>query len=273
MENTSAPATNTVTVTTTVTYHPERIPPRCRKPRPVAETFVMTTEIPSVCGAQAPVAATFPEDLAPHGVSRPMAGIRTFGGKLYTSTGHSAQSQKFSNRTDNVWEDEKAAAERYISEPFASLLIIDGMVWDRINEPHYEITRYGFGNNHGGTGLSLKFPYRETELGAECFAVTEPEAAIEAALEAAAGRGDTNHFDRIRAVGQLNVLIPEAFKIQPQKARSAGKEAEVRAAADSLAALLKGSFNREMLREVRDRLRELDDTMLTQGIQRVGEQH
>ena len=272
MENISSPAVNTITVTTTVTYHPERIPPRCRKPRPVDETFVMTTEIPSISGAQAPVAAIFPADgFVPHGIGRPKDGIRTFGGKLYASTGRGAQSREFTNRTANVWETEKAAAEQYIREPFDSLLIIDGMIWDRINEPHYEVRRYGYGNNHGGTGISLVFPYRETELGSHTFAVTEPEAAIEAALEVAAGRGDTRYFDVVRGFDRLNVLIPEAFKILPQSARTASKEAEARTIADGVAALLKGSFGREALREARDLLRELDDTMLTQGIETVGE--
>lgn len=272
MENTSSPTVNTIAVTTTVTYHPERIPPRCRKPRPVAEDFVMTTEIPSVSGAQAPVAATFPESpFAPHGVNRPKDGIRTFNGNLYVSTGRSAQSREFTNRTFETGESDKAAAEQHVSEPFASLVIINGMIWDRINEPHYEVRLYGMGHNHGGTGISLVFPYRESELGANTFAVTEPEAAIEAALKVAAGRGDTKSFDVIRGLDRLNVLIPEAFKILPASARTASKEAEARSIADQIAALLSGSFDREMLREVRDRLRELDDTMLTQGIQRVGE--
>lgn len=115
MDNT-ATAINCLVVTTAVTYTPERIPPRCRRPRPVREPFILTTKIPTVPGHHPPVAAVLPPKLQHRGVERRLkGGIRTYGGNLYASSRQSAQ---FTNRDENVWVTSKDEAGQSVAERF-----------------------------------------------------------------------------------------------------------------------------------------------------------
>ncbi|BCW67338.1 hypothetical protein NicSoilB4_21010 [Arthrobacter sp. NicSoilB4] len=50
------------TVTADVSYRPYRVPPRCRKARPVDEVFTHYISIPSVTSNDAPVVAIVPDD-------------------------------------------------------------------------------------------------------------------------------------------------------------------------------------------------------------------
>lgn len=262
---------SSIAITTTVIYRPERIPPRCRKPRPVFEQFVITTEVPSVSGGNAPVAAVLDsESLYSAAIDRPAAGLRYYGGNLYTRDGdNSANSTGFTIRTAECWTSDRAEAEERAVGHLKDLLIVDGMVWRRIGEPFYVVRVYGMSANHGGTTIGLDFLRDGTPLGAREFAVTEPEAAIEAALKVASKRRDTHYLEAIREFRGIKVLIPEAFKIAPQSARAASKEAEARALANEAASLLSESFDREQLRKIQDLLKDLDVLVWDSGVETV----
>lgn len=258
------------TATTTVSYQPERVPPRCRNPRPVREEFVLEVDIPSVSGAEAPVAAMFgPGVAAPAGVRVPEAGLRTWDGKLYTRAGATnTGSQAFAERSAAYWHGNRAEAEADVRRGLEKLLLIDGEAWEQTGEPFYRIMGFGWGNNHGGTSLTLQSRYDNMPLSDLDYALTEPEAALEGAIAFARGRGDTRSAE-FMTIDRPKILIPEAFTIPSNSLRSASKEAELRVMADNLAALLKGSFDREGLRTAKNRLQEMHELMLQHGIEEV----
>lgn len=261
------------TITTTVTYRPFRVPPRCRKPRQVEETFTMTTDIPSLTSAEAPVACTFDEnELLSHSIDRPGAGLRTYNGSFYTLfrdiTAGSAHFPAEQER--DSWAAEREEAEKEVTDRIGKMIVIDGKVWTSIGEPYYSVTTYGTGHNHGGTGISLNFQYEGVELNSHDYAATELEAAIQGAVEVATRRGDTRYFDHVRRFKGVNVLVPEAFRIVPSHMRKASKEAEARVIAGTVISALAGAFTREDLREARSALKELDDMMYTHGLETVG---
>ena len=258
------------TITTTVTYTPERIPPRCRKPRPVREEFVMEVDIPSVSGAEAPVALVFGKDVpAPAGVRVPEAGLRTWDGKLYTRAGATnSGSQAFADRKVTYWHGNRAEAEADVRAGLEKLLLVDGEAWEKTGEPFYRVMAFGWGNNHGGTRLTLQSRYDNMPLSDLDYALTEPDAALEGAKAFALGRGDTRSAE-FMTVDRPKILIAEAFTIPTNSLRSASKEAELRVMADNLASLLKGSFDRQGVRSAKDQLQAMHELMIQHGIEEV----
>ena len=258
------------TIATTVTYMPERVPPRCRKPRPVREEFVLETAIPSVSGAEAPVAVMFGPDIAaPAGVRVPEAGLRTWDGKLYTRAGATnTGSQAFADRSTTYWHGNRAEAEADVRRGLSKLLLIDAEAWEETGEPFYRVMAFGWGNNHGGTSLTLQSRYDNMPLSDLDYALTEPEAALEGAKAFALGRGDTRSAE-FMTVDRPKILIPEAFTIPSNSLRSASKEAELRVMADNLADLQKGPFDRQGMRAAKDQLQAMHEMMLQHGIEEV----
>lgn len=263
---------DTFAVTTTVTFHPYRVPPRCRKPRQVEETFTVTTDIPSVSSADAPVACTFdPGYQRLTELETDEVSIRTYDGAFYIQRRDvDAGGEDFPyERALDSWEADQVAAEREAHEGLWKYLVIDGKVWESIGEPYYSVNTYGMGHNHGGTSLSLNFLREGQDLSSRDYAATELEAAMDGALEVAEARGDTDYFEHIRGFEGVNVLLPEAFRVIPRDMRKTSKEAEVRVVADAMSAVLAGPLDREKMRTVRDALKELDEIMYKHGIEEV----
>lgn len=171
---------DTFTVTTTVTFHPYRVPPRCRKPRQVEETFTVATDIPTITSAEAPVACTFNPGYQRLTVPETdEVTLRSYDGAFYTSVVTSAGDEDFpAERTLDSWESDQVAAEREAHERLWKYLVIDGKVWETMGEPYYSVNTYGMGHNHGGTGLSLNFLRKGQDLSAGDYAATELESAI-----------------------------------------------------------------------------------------------
>ncbi|MCC3299293.1 hypothetical protein [Arthrobacter caoxuetaonis] len=263
---------DTFTITTTVTFHPLRVPPRCRKPRRVEETFTVTTDIPSVTAADAPVACIFDPGYQrlTHDETDEIA-LRTFDGSFYIQRRDvNAGDEDFpSERTWESRETDQVAAEREAHGRLWKYLVIDGKVWETIGEPYYSVNTYGTGNNHGGTGLSLNLLSAGQDVSSLDYAATELEAAIDGALEVAEARRDTEYFEHIRSFKGVNVILPEAFRIIPRDMRKTSKEAEVRVVADAMSAALSGPLDREKIRTVREALKELEDIMFNHGIDEV----
>lgn len=263
---------NTFEVTAKVTYRPERIPPRCRKPRRVDEVFEMTMEIPVLQGAQAPVACAFHADeFLPNGVQHPKEGLRFYGDRFYTRTDATPGGDGFpAVRYIDTYTGDRREAEREAVAKFEDRIIVDGFVWKAIGEPYYSVVGYGLGNNHGGSGLHLNFMYGSKLMTSHDFAATELEAAIEGAVDFARGRGDDQSVNRLREFKGVKVLLPEAFKIVPQSLRAASKEAEARVIADRAAEMLSGDLTRESLREIEDMLKGIRDMMWHHDIDVIG---
>ena len=95
-------------------------------------------------------------------------------------------------------------------------IIIDGVVYEETGEPRYVSMTFGLGHNHGGTSLMID-NYYNPNISKDCyFNALEREKAISITKEIAINRGDTESVSRIGKSYNIEVLIPEAVKCNPQ---------------------------------------------------------
>lgn len=266
--------TEPFTVTADVDYRPYRIPPRCRKARPVPESFKHSIDIPSVTSDEAPIVAIVPDDRGYLGTARggdvPM---RCFNDQLYIALTDGdkpvvAGTPKFPAKVKHAsYEHDSYEAKSEAEKSFEGILIIDGQVWKSAEEPHYTIMTMGVGGNHGGTYLELSFFDRG--MTGRRFPVTEYDHAVESAIEFAEKRKDTNSIRMIRETPKVEVLDPTAFKIPTEASRLAGAEDEVRAMVTKAAVLLAGPVSRDRLRDVKKLIEEADSLFWQHGLETV----
>lgn len=242
-------------VTSTITYRPHRVPPRCRKPRPVTESFTHEFRIPCVTSDEAPVVALVPDDRgyydAPSGEDAP---LRAHNGKLYSAVTRGrkpvlAGSDAFAaTHRHERWQSWDAEAIAEAGKSFNDVLIVDGQVWKPTAEPAYAIVTMGMGGNHGGTYLEIDYYGRY----ARRFPLTDYDAAVEAAVAFAEKRGDTNTIPLIRKTPKATVLDPSAFKIPTEAETLAAAHADIRALVEQAKELLSGTVSRGTLGTVKD---------------------
>lgn len=247
--------TEPFTVTATVSYRPHRIPPRCRKPRPVLEAFTHEFRIPCVTSEEAPVVALVPDDRGYYGAAPGEdAPLRAHDGKLYTAEMRGRQPVKAgsdafratdSHESWSAWEYE---AIQEAGKRFTDILIIDGEVWKLTAEPAYAIVTMGLGGNHGGTYLEIDYAGRYSRQ----YALTDYDAAVEAAVAFATKRGDTNTIGIIRKTPKATILDPAAFKIPSETDSLTAAAAEIRALAEQARNILSGTLTRANLTEAKD---------------------
>jgi hypothetical protein len=243
------------TVTSTITYRPYRIPPRCRKERQVLETFKHEFQIPCVTSEAAPVVALVPDDRnyygAPVGEDAPLRG---YDGKLYiaeTRGGKPVMAGSGAFRARNEYESWHAGRYEAINEAgkrFSDILIIDGEVWKPIPEPAYAIVTMGMGGNYGGTYLEIDYAGRYDRR----FPLTDYDGAVAAALAFAEKRGDTNTIPNIRKTPKATILEPTAFKIPSETDALAAAQAEIHALAEQARNILSGTLTRASLTEAKE---------------------
>ena len=262
--------TEPFTVTATVSYRPYRVPPRCRKARPVEESFKHHIGIPAVTSEDAPVVALVPDDRGYLGTARGGdVEMRGHDGDLYVALIDGdkpvvAGSAKFPAAVKHAsYEHDSYEAMREAEKTFKGILIIDGQVWKVAEEPFYTIVTMGL----GGTYLELAFMDRG--MGARRFPVTEYDHAVESAVEFAQKRGDTGSIQMIRETPKVEVLDPTAFKIPTEASRLAGAEAEVRAMVAKATGLLSGPVTRDRLRDVKKLIEEADGMLWQHGLDTV----
>lgn len=256
-------------ITSTISYRPYRIPPRCRKPRPVEETFTHEFRIPCVTSEDAPVVAWVPDDHgylgAPAGEDAP---LRTHNGQLYAAQARDGRSTKAGSgafpatrqfESRDSWD---GGAIREAGKQFENILIIDGEVWKTAKEPAYAIVTLGMGENHGGTYLEIDYAGRY----ARQFPLTDYDAAVEAAVAFAEKRGDTGSIQIIRKTPKATVLDPSAFTIPTAAERQAAAQAEIQGLVQKARAGLAGPLTRMSLRQVKDLIDEVTDLMSQAGI-------
>lgn len=266
--------TEPFTVTADVTYRPYRIPPRCRKERPVDETFTHEFSIPTVTSAEAPVVAIVPDDRGHLGSARGgNVEMRAHGGQLYVALLDGARpvtagSSRFPARATHASREHRAHEAAYEArKQFNGLLIIDGQVWKVAEEPSYTIMTMGLGGGHGGTYLELSFMDRG--ITGRRFPVTEYDHAVESAIEFAEKRGDTNSLRMIRETPKVTVLDPTAFKIPTEASRIAAAEDDVRALVAKASGLLSGPVSRDSLRDVKKLIEDADSLFGQHGLDEV----
>lgn len=261
-------------ITADISYSPFRTPPRCRKPRQIAETFTYRMSIPSVTGDDAPVAVQLPAG------SYGFTELRAWNGALYgqvtvngnpDSAGVIAGSDQLPAvmKFNSFGEHEKDQAIADFERSRANLLIIDGEVWSFTEEPVYRILTLGMGSNHGGTVVDIRAWAAGLYSPARCFSVLEPAAAIAAAIETALGRGDTASVETIKEVPRVTVLIPTALSYATKDMRHTLAADEVRTLVNGANDLVSGELTIANLEDAAGKLAHARDLLWTNGIETV----
>lgn len=202
-----------------VTYSPLVIPPRCRKPRPVPDTFDHVLEVPAYTGDEAPLASRV-------NLYEEVVELRAVGGKFYR---HAPERSLPDVLEVRAWGHRRADAIRDAEKEVEGLVLIDGQVWREASEPVYEVQTFGRGWNHGGTSLQPFIPWEGSDLNQPgYYSALDREAAITAGVKRAEDRGDTDSVERIRAARTIEVLDPSAFSLEPMGVRQEKAAAIVR---------------------------------------------
>lgn len=94
-------------------------------------------------------------------------------------------------------EDRDAVIAR-ANNDMAAYILVDGILYVETSEPIYNITTFGLGHNHGGTGFFVGYSYNPNLSKESYFNALEYEKAINYAIDVAARRGDTDDVARFK---------------------------------------------------------------------------
>lgn len=103
-------------------------------------------------------------------------------------------------------------------------LYFDGKYWHKCAEPRYNITTFGLGHNHGGTGFFIEYGYNPNISSNNYFNALQREEAIRYGKAVATRRGDTESVDSIGKYDNIEVIMPEMVKVNPNKQHGKGNE-------------------------------------------------
>lgn len=237
-------------------YTESIVPPKCRNARPV--TFhdgVLNASIKEVTGAEAPVAIIAEKAMTDELSPAFKVEYRWHDGKLwtavrmrcgselcsYTSGKQDWQHPELPDAIDMTVEVSLNGAGRllgiynyrYFHQPKAAVvkelhkaikdhLIIDGVFYRPEGEPRYVVMTFGFGNNHGGTSVSIDGGYNSNISKSRYFSLLERDKAIALGTQIATNRGDNESLP-MRIYGPTyQILIPEAIRVEPNKQHGDG---------------------------------------------------
>jgi hypothetical protein len=223
---------NGIHITAKYTFNEEYLPPRARKPRLRNVEKTMNVTIREATEQNAPVAMITTTYKSSYGESDwRETTYRWHNGKLYTpcliqhgvdykeqrsirEMGHMLNETNHSYAAEN--ENDKIAKVR---ENASRFLIIDDVLHEESGEPRYNITTFGLGNNHGGTGFFIENSYNPNIREDFYFNALQRAEAIERFKQVALGRGDTESVKK-EVRENIQVLIPESVKLKPTKTQS-----------------------------------------------------
>lgn len=114
-------------------------------------------------------------------------------------------------------EDELALAVKYSKD----FLLIDNELYHPCGEPMYNITTFGLGNNHGGTGFFVEYNYNPNIPNRNYFNALHRTEAIEYALRVAAKRGDTESIPHL-CNSQYNIEVLDTHAVHRNPMRDHG---------------------------------------------------
>lgn len=182
-------------------YTEEEIPPRCRKPRPVAKQGYATVVINEVSEGDFPVAFVVHDKLYDETPE-----IKTYRGHeqnrcLYVYSAPAKEETVKRLLTAQMLQRNTLEEQKAVIRDFQSRRVIfNGEIWERTEwEPCYDVRTFGLGANHGGTALMLGTAAAGANVENEyVFRADELDAAKAAAEAVALGRGDTESVARIR---------------------------------------------------------------------------
>ena len=102
-------------------------------------------------------------------------------------------------------------------------LFIDGALYEPCGEPMYNITTFGLGHNHGGTGFFVEYHYNPNISNRNYFNALHRKEAIEYAVRVAQNRGDTESIPRLQNPRyNIEVLDSAAVHRDPMKDHGEG---------------------------------------------------
>ena len=113
-----------------------------------------------------------------------------------------------------------------LTEDSEKKLLVDGKLYEQVEEPMYCIYTFGLGHNHGGIGtsLSIVWHYNCNISHRAYFSALELEKAREEAIKTAVMRGDTDSLEYIRNCNTITVYHPEYVTRNPAKNHGDGEE-------------------------------------------------
>lgn len=122
-------------------------------------------------------------------------------------------------------DDNRDAVMARALEIAANLKAMDRQMVRPVGEPRYVVQTFGLGNNHGGTGMFVVQSYNTNIPHTAYFSALDYDKACEFADAVAERRGD-NESIPVRPNGghTIEVLIPEAVKVNPAKQHGDGCE-------------------------------------------------
>lgn len=126
----------------------------------------------------------------------------------------SDKSVYISDNLSEIVDNMQARANKYIS--------LDGELWKECGKPRYVVNTFGLGHNHGGTAMFIEEFYNSNISSKNYFNAVDRDKAITYAKETAIARGDTDSVKRIGKMENIEVLIPEFFKVDPEKEHGEG---------------------------------------------------
>ncbi len=207
-----------VTRNVEVTWYDMELPSsRHRKLVPVEKHGTHTASVRQVAAADAPEAFSRPvRTHTDDGTG--IVNYRVIDGELYADAdGHRGEPwasaddliTEWTRRANGDQWDQKSEQDVKdgIDRHTADIVVIDGVTWAKTAEPVYSISTFGFGGNHGGTGLFIqKAP--DTEEGAAAssyFPANQYDEAVQHAIDIATSRGDTESLESLRNVPRIDV--------------------------------------------------------------------
>lgn len=121
-----------------------------------------------------------------------------------------------------VKESDVEKCKEIISSRAENYVIFGGKVWKTCGEPMYNVTTFGLGHNHGGTGFFIQYNYNPNISNKNYFNALEREKAIAYGKQVALNRGDTNSIDGMGERDIIEVLMPEMVTRNPQREHGEG---------------------------------------------------
>lgn len=119
-------------------------------------------------------------------------------------------------------DNQQAEAARAV-EYAKDFLFIGEHLYMPCGEPMYNITTFGLGHNHGGTGFFVEYHYNNNIPNRNYFNALHRAEAIAYAVQVAKNRGDTESIPRLQNPKyNIEVLDPSAVHRDPMKDHGGG---------------------------------------------------
>lgn len=128
------------------------------------------------------------------------------------------------NENSIIVNDNKEEIKKHIRNMTKSYIYCDGKFWSVCGEPRYDITTFGLGHNHGGTGFFITEFYNENIPAKNYFNALQRGKAIAYGKSVALNRGDTESVDKIGEFCNIEVLMPELVKVKPNEQHGEGNK-------------------------------------------------